>query len=93
MFPPGFQRISDVRHCSRAIANPSPQKIQPAIQRREVPPIIGVIHMASLIRDKKTGCKMIQLNQREGNGKRFKMSLGRVTVKDGELITSKLEAM
>lgn len=49
--------------------------------------------MAALIRDKKTGCKTLQLSDREGNGKREKISLGSMPVKDAEFIRSKIEAI
>ena len=49
--------------------------------------------MASLIRDKKTGCKTIQLNDRESSGKRPKISLGKIPVRDAQLFLSRIQGI
>lgn len=59
--------------------------------------------MASLIQDKKrnddratdkkASRKSIQLNEREGNGKRSKIGLGRISLNDARFIKTKIEAI
>lgn len=49
--------------------------------------------MSSLICDKKTNCKTIQLNEREGNGKRSEICLGKLSVKDAKTIQTKIDAI
>jgi integrase len=49
--------------------------------------------MASLICDATSGCKTIQLNVREGDGKRPKINLGSMPKKDAQTIKSKVQAI